>query len=169
MKNTTKQSFEEVKALNSYATWSPFWKIELGVLLVTFVVGVALYMCEIEFGIRLFTYGVMFAIIYPILMVVMVNSVNKNHNAFIKKTTVNHYEITEDYFIENTEQDGEIISVTKLTYDRFVKCVDYKNYIFLFITKAQAYIIDKNGMTQGTVEGLMEFIERKGIKIIKAK
>lgn len=169
MKNTTKQSMQEVNALNSYATWGPFWKIEIGVLLVTFVIGVILHINHIGAGIHIFAYGVLFAILYPILMVIMVNATNKNHNAFLKNNTVNHYEITEDYFIENTEQDGEIISVTKLTYDKFVKCVDYKNYIFLFITKAQAYILDKDGMTVGTVEGLMEFIEKKGIKIKKCK
>lgn len=169
MKNSTKLTKTELDALNKYATWGVFWKIEIAVLVISITLGCILHANHISMGVHIFAYGVLFAILYPIIMVVMVSSTNKNHNAFLKSSTVNHYEFTEDYFIENTEQDGEMVSMTKLPYNKFIKCVDYKNYIFLFITKAQAYIIDKDTMTSGTVEGLVDFIEKKGIKIKKCK
>ena len=169
MKNSTKLSKVELDALNKYAVWGLFWKIEIAVIVIGIGMGLLLYLNNIDFGIDIISFAVIFAILYPIIMAILVNSTNKNQNAFVSSETINHYEFTEDYFIENTEKDGEHISMTKLTYDKFLKGIDYGKYIFLFISKAQAYIIDKDCMSVGTVEGLLELLERKGIKIKKVK
>ena len=174
MRNTTKLTQTEIKAFQNSVTWGTFWKIELTVLFVSIVAGVVLIILGEEFGMESFggtiiAWGLVFAVLYPIILLVLTNVSQKQLNPLVSDDTCNNYEFTDECMIETTTNAGEIVSVTKIKYSQIIKCVDYKEYLFLYISKVQAYIVDKGGMTSGTLDDLVCFLQGKDIKFEKSK
>ncbi len=52
-------------------------------------------------------------------------------------------------------------------YSTILKVAETKDCIYLFISNMQAFIIDKSGFSEGTPDGLIDFLVSKGIKYKK--
>ena len=82
--------------------------------------------------------------------------------------------------VNNFVFSDETISVTnegdcshgesEYTYEAIERVIETKKYFFIFIHKAQAYIVSKEGITNGSVEDLRSLLSRvKGKKYIVSK
>lgn len=120
----------------------------------------------------LFT-GIMFLVVAAVFPFIYVKFYKKEINkkkykpATVSEDVVNYTEFSEDGFCEKTFRREEQIGVTSLKYTDLVKLVDYKGYFFVYISKMQAFIIDKSGFVVGTAEDLKSFLAEKGVKIVK--
>ena len=84
-----------------------------------------------------------------------------------------YFEFFQDYFMVTSEattskesNDYSVNAEEKLLYSDLFQVVVYKTYIFLYINKAQSFVLNQKGMTLGTAGELILFLKDKGLKII---
>lgn len=81
------------------------------------------------------------------------------------------YSFYETYMQECTAKNGEVISMSKLEYASLYRVVVFAEYWLIFISNAQAYVLEKSGTKNAAA--LEEFLERTllfhGKKFIRSK
>lgn len=128
-----------------------------------------IYVCAaiiLAFTIVMFTVGdIVSGIIYGVIGVIfacygwfMKMIINHNNKKNIGTTDV--YEFYDDKFIVSShDKKGAEIATASLVYSRLYKVVEYKNYAYIYVNKAVAYIIDKNSFeNEQTFKGVLEKI-----------
>ena len=108
------------------------------------------------------------SIIYIIMGVLILPIGYLLTNAMQNKTTktmpVMSSETTEVFefdfdFVKITQTKGEnFTAITKTDFSYFYKAVETKTHYFLYISNMQMHVIDKNTLTQGTLEDFNEIL-----------
>lgn len=62
------------------------------------------------------------------------------------------------YSTLSIREDGFIEAQAVLEYTKFIKAVELRDYIYLYVNKSQAFIVARNGMTEGDFDGLKVFL-----------
>lgn len=74
--------------------------------------------------------------------------------------------VTSEATTSKESNDYSVNAEEKLLYSDLFQVVVYKTYIFLYINKAQSFVLNQKGMTLGTAGELILFLKDKGLKII---
>jgi uncharacterized membrane protein len=105
----------------------------------------------------------LFYIFFPlilILYIVIVPIVTKKSlkkNRFIGDNVINEFTFNETSLTVHTTRDGVEIGSNVLPKDDVKKVIDYKGYLFLFLTSRQAFGIDKTGLTEEELSTIRRF------------
>ncbi len=171
-KNTSKMNEDEIAVFQNYALKKTI--ILSSALLICFcvLIGVGLCFIELYLGVAIIIAGVLGGgVLMPFLMKDSVKKQNKL--VFGDRKYLNHFEFFQDYFMVTSEattskesNDYSVNAEEKLLYSDLFQVVVYKTYIFLYINKAQSFVLNQKGMTLGTAGELILFLKDKGLKII---
>lgn len=171
-KNTSKMNEDEIAVFQNYALKKTI--ILSSALLIGFcvLIGVGLCFIELYLGVAIIIAGVLGGgVLMPFLMKDSVKKQNKL--VFGDRKYLNHFEFFKDYFMVTSEattskesNDYSVNAEEKLLYSDLFQVVVYKTYIFLYINKAQSFVLNQKGMTLGTAGELILFLKDKGLKII---
>ena len=96
--------------------------------------------------------------VYFILLYTVILKRNLKKNPLLNARV--EYEFYDDFFVDNTTSDS-VNQRTEVKYDMIVLADESENYIYLYINKMTAHIIDKNGFTVGTEEMLKDLLRQK--------
>lgn len=129
--------------------------------------GLFLLLDDLGMAIWMFAFAVVIAIIYPPTYIVMTRKANKK---FVEdKRVLNTYEFKEDFFniVSDDFKSGEkfTIGTSNIIYKDLRKVVITNGYIFIFVNPSKSFVVDINGMLEGTSEDLITFLKEKISKI----
>lgn len=111
-------------------------------------------------GITLIVCGVLL----PFLLYFIYNSqIKKNKQAFMGNDTLSVIEFSDEGVVERTFRGEEQVGVTSVKYSDLFKVCEDKKYYYVYISKIQAFIIDKNGFTVGEESKFGEFMALKNV------
>lgn len=160
----SQMSDKEYTVFQEYSARKTIVPIAIICSLIFVVLGVVYVFDDLITGIVFMATGVLFPFIYLAFYRREVNK-KKYKSNLIGNDVINFIEFKEDCFSEKTFRNGEQVGFTLLKYSDLVKIVNYKNYLFIFISKVQAFIVDKNEFRQGTAQEFLTFATQKGITI----
>mgnify|MGYP003290083492 CR=1 FL=1 len=113
-----------------------------------------IYICAaiiLAFTIVMFTVGdIISGIIYGVIGIIFAcygwfMKIIINHNNKKNIGTTDVYEFYDDKLVVSShDKKGAEIATASLVYSRLYKVVEYKNYAYIYVNKAVAYIIEKN-------------------------
>lgn len=96
----------------------------------------------------------------------------KRQNAmiFTENKYVNVFDFYEDILkVTNIDDKSEENIFQTFEYGGIYKVIDYKEFVVLYVNKKQSFILLKTCMNKGTIDGLLNFLKNKKIKIIDKK
>ena len=128
----------------------------------TFITSIALGFCDLTFIVffaLMLLYDVATVLIYFIFPRISVKKAPAL-NAVV------HFEFGDATYTVSAKND-RIDETSTSAYSTITKAAETKDFIYLFIAKTHAFIIDKNGFTEGTPDGLIDFLVSKGVKYKK--
>jgi len=110
------------------------------------------------------------AVLFPffpfLLSKTLVKKVYKT-NKIMQNNPVNKFSFYEDYLeVETVSENFQ--GKSKVNYNTLYKSLCNDNYIFIFINKQQAFMVDKSAFIKGSAEEMIDFLRKKNIKIKKA-
>ena len=73
------------------------------------------------------------------------------------------FEFTDVNFTISAKND-RFDETSTSSYSNLVKVSETDAFIYLYISKVQAFIVDKSGFTEGTPEALLDLLASKGVK-----
>ena len=73
------------------------------------------------------------------------------------------FEFSDENFTVSAKND-RIDETSTSAYSTIIKAAESNSFIYLYISKVQAFIVDKSGFTEGTPDSLIDFLVSKGIK-----
>lgn len=171
-KNTSKMNEDEIAVFQNYALKKTI--ILSSALLIGFcvLIGVGICFAQLYLGVAVIIAGALGGgVLMPFLMKDSVKKQNKL--IFGEKKYLNHFEFYNDYLMVTSESttskesnDYQKVAEEKVLYSDLFQVVVYKTYIFLYINKAQSFVLNQKGMTLGTAGELILFLKDKGLKII---
>ena len=124
-----------------------------------FVTSLALGFCDLSF-------------ILPLVLVIFIDAVSVYTYFIHPRVTVRkalalntavHFEFNDENYTVSAKSD-KIDENSTSAYSTISKVTETKDFIYIFISKVQAFIVDKNGFTEGTPDGLIDFLVSKGVK-----
>ncbi|MBQ8430676.1 MAG: YcxB family protein [Clostridia bacterium] len=105
-------------------------------------------------GIFACIFGVVVMLYVPMLIIISLNANKRSLNK------VDYYEFNKDSFkIVSTILIQEVAK-HELQYSELLKFVEYKNYIYLYINKASALVVDKNSLQQEQVNFILNSVKK---------
>ena len=169
-KNTTKLNENDVINFQKDSIKKISFIYGLVIFLICLGAGVGLYFVNSFLGIAMIVLGAVggFAI-FPYST--KTYSTRSNAENFYGIKSTNYYEFYQDEFIVKGEiadlesQKKKDLAEEKYKYEDVVKVSVIKNYICIFISKSQSFVLDKRGMTKGVCADLISFFKEKQIKV----
>jgi len=162
MKNITKFDINIQLELVKITTKKiKFSLLIVGIMLILF--GISIYREDDVTGMGLAFGGLAVIIIFVLFWDKLMIKQFKNNN-LLKGETYNYYEFNDNGFTADTIREEECIGKSNLKYTDIIKAVENKKFLVLFISNAQAFVISKNGMTEGRVEDLIILIKSRVTK-----
>lgn len=137
----------------------------------------ALFACFALYGflVGILYVGIAMSIMAVVITPIMIYSYKVSLEKSIKMNKLCSSNTFVDYYFEKDgvrtstrKGDVEVASLA-IDYRMISKIVEHGHYYYLFITDSQVYIIDKNGMTEGKIEQLAEFLKTKVVKFKEEK
>ena len=170
-KNTSKLDVQELSLFQQCAMKKTYWVASIAFSLVFISAGVGIAFWKIAAGAILVVCGLLGGFWFlPYLL----KENQKRQNETLLGT--NKYLNTFSFFEDAVQVQSEISNgrdnkfehagEETIQYEDVLKAVIYKDRLFLFVDQSQAFIINFNGMTQGTIQELLSFIKEKGIKFV---
>ena len=137
---------------------------------------VVLFICFSVYGflVDVLYLGITMAVMAVLITPIMFYSYKTTVNNSVKKNKLCSSNTYVDYYFEKdgvrtSTRKGEVeVASLAIDYRMISKVVESGHYLHFYITESQVYILDKNGMTEGKIEALVEFLKSK-IKHIKLK
>ena len=171
-KNTSKMDAKEITVFQTYAMKKTFLWVSIVFALIFIGVGVGVSFIDLTFGIIAIACGLLggFALL-PYLM--KENIKKQNEQNLDGKKYLNTYEFFEDKVVVSSESalpntnEYKLDASQEIEYKDFYQAVCLKEYMFLFLSESQSFVVDYKGMTKGVIADLIEFLKTKEIKIIK--
>lgn len=171
-KNSSKMNEDEIQVFQKFALKKTIIISSVCLIAAFAVIGALVCLAELFLGITIIVAGVLGgAVLMPFLMK---DSIKKQNTLTLgDKKYLNHFEFYNDYIFVTSEatsskesNDYQEVASQKVFYKDLVQVVMYKTYLFIYINKAQSFVLNQRGMTQGTVGELIPFLKEKGLKII---
>lgn len=150
-------------ALQEYTSKKALIPICILCSIVFVVLGVLEIKKDLVMAILYFIIAVVFPFIFLFFYKKEINK-KKYKPTTLGNNVTNYAEFSEDGFCEKSYRNEEQIGVTSLKYSDLVKFVEYKNYFFIYISKVQAFVVDKNGFVVGDAQSFKAFLIEKGVK-----
>ena len=97
--------------------------------------------------------GFLFFVFFVFLFDAFIVNQEKNSKIF-KATTYYVFDFFDDNFVVSTICNTELFSYSKHEYLEILKIIENKNYLFIFVSKLDAYILSKHTMTYNNLEAL---------------
>ena len=132
--------------------------------LVMIALGIYYSFDDLVVGIAVIVSGVIFPFVYVWAVNREVKK-KKYKSNLVGDGVINVLRCSEDGFDETTLRAGNQIGFTALKYEDLQKVEQTKDYMFLYISKVQAFIVDKNAFEIGEKEGFLNFLKSKGVKV----
>ncbi len=164
--NTTNFSPLVIKDFNIAVLKPMFIKLSIAL--------VALFLCLSLYGFLtgILYVGIGMAIMSLIIIPMMIYSYFLSIKKAVKSNKMCSSTTFVDYYFEEggvrtKTRKGEVeVASLALDYRMITKVVESGHYYHLYVADTQVYILDKNGMTEGSSEKLLEFLKGK-VKTIK--
>ena len=161
---TTLYTYDRLYSFNMYVVRKKLWFW----LLLSF----STVMCAISFGLSLATGDVGIFEIFLIALIILIDAVSLVTylvipRSAIKKAPALNSSINFEFYHDclKISADTKIgKEVSELRYSAIVKYAETNSDVYLFISKNQAFIIDKASLSGVTVEELKEFLQLRNIK-----
>lgn len=166
--NTTNFSSLTIKEFNIFVLKPMFIKLSIALFSLFVCFGVYGFVTNL-FYVGLFMSVVAFAII-PAMVFAYKSSIKKaiDANKLCSSNTFVDYYFEKDGVRTSTRKGEVEVASLAIDYRMITKIVEHSHYFYVFITDTQAYIVDKNGMTEGKSDKLSEFLKTKA-KFIEEK
>lgn len=131
------------------------------VLCVSFVLAGIVFILIDEMGLGIFI--TVFGLLFPLIMTVSVKQKQKTMNksaAIISEQTVQEFEFCDDHYTSKV-QSGDVYNATSTArYCYLHKVVETKTHYFLYVSSTQAQVVDKCGLTEGSIADLNDIFAR---------
>ncbi len=171
-KNTSKMDDEEISLFQNFALKKKTIISSVVFSLVFVGGGVGMCFVDLNMGITLLVCGLVGGcVLLPYLMKEMVKKQNKI--TLGDKKYLNTFEFYEDYVFVTSEatpnkesNEYKPMATQNLSYNEIYQVVSYKEFLFIYLNKAQSFIVNFRGMTKGTIGEVIELLKSKGIKFI---
>ena len=174
-KNTSRLNEEELLVFQNYALKKTIITMAIAIVAVFALAGVGLCFLELYLGITVIVAGLLGGVVlFPYMMK---DSMKKQNKLMLgDKKYLNTFEFYNDYIIISNETTSSLTSNdykeeanSRVTYESLFRVDIYKTYIFIYINKAQSFVLNQRGMTKGVVDDLIQFLKSKGLKVIDKK
>ena len=174
-KNTSRLNEEELLVFQNYALKKTIITMAIAIVAVFALAGVGLCFIELYLGITVIVAGLLGGVVlFPYMMK---DSMKKQNKLMLgDKKYLNTFEFYNDYMIISNEATSSLTSNdykeeanSRVTYESLFRVDIYKTYIFIYINKAQSFVLNQRGMTKGVVDDLIQFLKSKGLKVIDKK
>ena len=174
-KNTSRLNEEELLVFQNYALKKTIITMAIAIVAVFALAGVGLCFLELYLGITVIVAGLLGGVVlFPYMMK---DSMKKQNKLMLgDKKYLNTFEFYNDYIIISNETTSSLTSndykeeaKSRVTYESLFRVDIYKTYIFIYINKAQSFVLNQRGMTKGVVDDLIQFLKSKGLKVIDKK
>lgn len=86
-------------------------------------------------------------------------TLNKNIKNMTNNNFVNSYEFDTDYFNVATSKNGEVVGTQKIYYNNIHKVIERDCYLFIYINKVNAFIVNKNNLSAEDLRYLKELLK----------
>ena len=86
-------------------------------------------------------------------------TLNKNIKNMTNNNFVNSYEFDTDYFNVATSKNGEVVGTQKIYYNNIHKVIERDYYLFIYINKVNAFIVNKNNLSAENLRYLKELLK----------
>ncbi|MCX4313750.1 MAG: YcxB family protein [Clostridia bacterium] len=112
---------------------------------------------DLPYGIAMTVIGALFL---PIVYLISKLAQKKSAESMsvISDTTEEIYTFDEDHITVTQQKGDEYYSQTKATYPYLYKAREDKDFFFLYISKMQCHVIDKNSITQGSIDEMRNLL-----------
>ena len=171
-KNSSKMNEDEIQVFQKFALKKTIIIASICLILGFAIIGALVCFVELFLGITIIVAGVLGgAVLMPFLMK---DSVKKQNTLTLgDRKYLNHFEFYNDYIFVTSEattskesNDYQEVASQKVFYNDLVQVVVYKTYLFIYINKAQSFVLNQRGMTKGTAGELVDFLKDKGLKMV---
>jgi len=168
----TKESFIEFQRFSMFRRGAS-GKTMIILEAILFIIGIAAFVAAyLENDISIIFYGVLclfLAVFYLFLPQINYYLIIKKSRAFFDIGV--DYSFFNDRFIAVTENDV-VKGTSEVKYEGLFKICETKDCYYLYITRAQSFLLGKDGFTKGTPEGLTAMLtktlpEKKFVKYTK--
>ena len=83
---------------------------------------------------------------------------------------VNVFEFYDDHLkVTNVDEDRDEDYFQTFEYSTLYQFVEYQEFLFIYTSKNQCFLVLKTGMNKGTIAELIEFLKNKNIKYVDKK
>ncbi len=83
---------------------------------------------------------------------------------------VNEFDFYENHMkVTNIDEEREEDYYQTFEYQNIYKLVDFQDFIFIYVSKNQSFLILKTEMNKGTITELIDFLKNKNIKYVDKK
>lgn len=131
------------------------------VLCVSFVLaGIAFILID-ETGLGIFL--TIFGLLFPVMIALIVKQKQKSMNksaAILNGQTEQEFEFFDDHYTVKVNSGDMYNAVATARYYYLFRIVETKTHYFLYISETQAEVVDKSGLTEGTIEELNDILAR---------
>lgn len=103
-----------------------------------------------------------FAFAFGIVMILSIKKINKKA---IANGFIDTLEFEQDFCIEKTSKNDEVISTLKVYYKDLIKLRETKNYLFLYVNQAGAIPLPKNAFSNEEFETIKSWIDNARLEI----
>lgn len=174
-KNTSRLNEEELLVFQNYALKKTIITMSIVIVALFAIAGAGLCFLELYLGITVIVAGILGGVVlFPFMMK---DSLKKQNKLMLgEKKYLNTFEFFNDYLLVTSEATASLTSdeykeeaSSKVSYESLFRVDIYKTYVFIFINKAQSFVLNQRGMTKGVVEDLIEFLKSKGLKVTDKK
>ena len=153
----TKLDASKTRAVN-LNTFKRLWWLFAAVSLLFIALGIIGLLAgedseDMYYAIFCLVVGVLFTPLVMLLSAVIQKSINKSAS-YISDHTDETYIFDEDKITVTQEKGEEFSAVTTAKYSYLYKVIENKGYYFLYISKMQCHVIDKQSITSGSLEEL---------------
>lgn len=170
-KNTSKLDAQELSLFQQCAMKKMIWASSIAFAVLFAGAGAAIAFWQLAAGVILVVCGIVGGFFFlPYLL--KENQKKQNEAHLGKSKYLNTFSFYEDRIHVQSELTNgvdnkfELAGEEVVRYEDILKVVTYKDRLFLFVDARQAFIVNFNSMTQGTISELIAFLKEKQLKFV---
>ena len=162
--NTTKLTEEEVTNLQLFTLKK--YNLLISIMIAVFFGGIGIGLCFVNtyVGVAILLAGIIGGLfLFPYVTKEQIK--RQNNQIFANQDYINSFEFYNDYInIKNIDKNNEKEISQNFNYSGLYKVVEFSQFVYIFINKNQSFMLDKKGMTKGTIGEVIELLKENGLK-----
>lgn len=169
LKNTTSLNESDITSFQLFAQKKHTFIVATIITLVLVGLGVGLCFVNAYVGGAIIIAGIVGGIIFfPYLSKEQIK--RQNAVLFNGGKYVNVFEFYDDHLkVTNVDEDRDEDYFQTFEYSTLYQFVEYQEFLFIYTSKNQCFLVLKTGMNKGTIAELIEFLKNKNIKYVDKK